>query len=84
MEETGCELEEFIVFGISETPQNGMHGFPGSYVCSYHVTENGNFDKKCEVDSKLWVKRDEVMDWLKNNIIRCGGVNAYFTILTVL
>ena len=37
-----------------------------------HVsTENGNFDKN-EVDSKLWVKRDEVMDWLKNNIIRCG------------
>ena len=37
-----------------------------------HVrSENGKFDKN-EVDSKLWVKRDKVMDWLKNNVIHCG------------
>lgn len=37
-----------------------------------HVrTEKDNFDKN-EVDSKIWVKRDEIMDWLKSNVIHCG------------
>ncbi|MDY2654110.1 MULTISPECIES: NUDIX hydrolase [Eisenbergiella] len=70
MEETGCELEDLSYLGY-QNPQNGMTDFRVHMYAAHVSTENGNFDKN-EVDSKLWVKRDEVMDWLKNNVIRCG------------
>lgn len=70
LEETGCELENLTYLGC-QNPENGMTDLLIHMYAACVGTE-GDFIDKNEVDSKVWVKRDEVMDWIKNNVIHCG------------
>lgn len=69
-EETGCTLKN-LTFLCDQNPCNGMSDLK-IYVFAAKVdTESADIDEN-EVSTKQWIKKDKVLEMLKENQIHCG------------
>lgn len=70
LEETGCILEN-PVYLCSQYPNNGMSDLRIHIFAARVQAEESVWDEN-EVNCKKWMKRDDMMDRMKNGEITCG------------
>lgn len=70
LEETGCTLKN-LIFLCSQNPSNGMSDQIINIYAASVDTQLMQFDEN-EVSDKQWVKKNEVIEMLRNNVIHCG------------
>lgn len=70
IEETGCVLDN-LRYLFYENPNNGMSDSK-VYIYLAKVKSEENIIDENEVKSKQWLKREKVIQMLKNNEIHCG------------